>query len=87
MREFIDTRLPTFASQNPQLTVETVHRNNRHPFVQAEYGQSPLHSTRQMPLLFSHSSIAHTPHTSADIHSPLLLLFTLLPLPALSSLQ
>ena len=39
VREFIDTRLPAFAAANSQLNIQTVHRNSRHPYLLAEYGQ------------------------------------------------
>ena len=37
VREFIETGLADFASQNPQIQCRTVVRNGRHPYVQGLY--------------------------------------------------
>ena len=55
-REFVQSQLPQFQAANPQLSVESVHRNNRHPYVLAEFGQRTMHA---------HVTPRHaTPHTA-----------------------
>ena len=41
-REFVLSTLPHFKAVNPHIEVQTVHRNNRHPYVLAHYGQLPI---------------------------------------------
>ena len=48
-REFVHSTLPQFKADNPHIAVETVHRNNRHPYVLAEYRQHTIHPTSLQP--------------------------------------
>jgi hypothetical protein len=51
-RAFVESRLPNFVADNPQVEVEVVKRGAKHPFVRGHYGQCRARTRFSLPCDF-----------------------------------